>query len=67
MPQITVEIDAQGNTSVAASGVSGSSCKELTRQIEQAIGSTVDDVKKPEFHRPAGQANQQNNQHGGQA
>ena len=56
MPQVIVTIDPEGNTKVEAAGVVGSSCAELTRAIEQAIGETTADVKKPEFFRSAEQA-----------
>lgn len=60
MPQIIVDIEADGTTKVEAAGVVGSSCQQLTRAIEEALGQTTSDVKKPEFHRaaPLGQTNQ---------
>jgi hypothetical protein len=51
MQEVIVTIDAEGDTKVEAKGVVGSDCAALTRAIEQALGSTVSDVKKPEFYQ----------------
>lgn len=51
MPQIIVDIDPAGNVKVEANGMTGSGCQAVTAAIEQAIGVTTGDVKKPEFHR----------------
>lgn len=52
MPSIEVTISPTGDTTVEAKGCSGPSCQSLTEAIEKAIGTTHEDVKKPEFHRP---------------
>lgn len=49
MPEVIVTIDPQGNVQVEAASISGSGCEQLTAAIEQAIGRTTEDVKKPEF------------------
>lgn len=49
MPQVIVNIDAAGDAKVEAGGVTGSGCSALTRAIEQALGHTTADQKKPEF------------------
>jgi hypothetical protein len=51
MPQVIVDIDPTGNSTIEAQGVTGSSCQDLTRNIERALGKTTGDVKKPEFHQ----------------
>lgn len=49
MPQIIVEVDEQGATTVEAKGVKGSGCKALTEAIERSIGATVADKPTSEF------------------
>lgn len=51
MQQVVVNIDAEGNVQVEAQGVRGAGCQQLTRAIEQAIGQTTGDRKKPEFYQ----------------
>lgn len=47
--QIIVTIKPDGHSKVEAKGATGSSCKQLTRDIEQALGKTTQDEKKPEY------------------
>ena len=54
--QIEITVDVEGNVTVGASGVKGSGCQALTREIEKAIGRTSADQKTPEFYQAAGQA-----------
>lgn len=49
MPQIIIEIDQTGETTVKAEGVAGRSCKDLTRNIERALGRTVSDAPTGEM------------------
>lgn len=64
MPEVIVNVDADGNVKVEAQGVRGSSCAALTRAIEQAIGTTVKDQKTAAYfqqeqaHVRSGGANQ---------
>lgn len=51
--QVLIDVDADGNTVVRVEGVKGSSCKDLTKQIEAALGKTVKDDKTPEFYQKA--------------
>ena len=52
MPQqVIVTVDESGEVRVEAKGVVGSGCSALTKAIEQAIGTTTGDAKKPEFHQ----------------
>jgi hypothetical protein len=59
MQQVTINISADGEVKVEASCVVGKSCVDLTRDIENAIGTAVADKKKPEFYQQAQQAQQQ--------
>jgi hypothetical protein len=49
--QIIVDISEAGEVTVEAVGCRGTGCAALTQAIERAIGSTVGDVKKPEFNQ----------------
>ncbi len=53
MPQIQVEVDADGNVKVEAKGVVGQGCAALTRALEESLGRTRADVKKSEFYQQA--------------
>jgi len=51
MKQVIVTIDADAEVKVEAKGTKGAGCAALTRAIEQALGTTTGDVKKPEFYQ----------------
>ena len=55
MNQITVTIDENGSSRVEVNGVQGPDCKQLTQQLEKALGSTIGSVHKPEFYEVAKQ------------
>ncbi len=48
--EITITIATNGDTKVSVKGVKGRSCKDLTREFEQALGSTVTDVDTKEAY-----------------
>lgn len=49
MPEILVTIRPDGSTKIDVQGACGPSCADLTRAIEQALGSVTSDVKKSEY------------------
>ena len=49
MADITITIDAQGNTTVAVSGHKGSGCKALTAELEKMLGGTTERKLTPEY------------------
>ena len=57
MQTIEVTISPSGDVKVETKGVVGKGCQALSQAIEDAIGATVDNRKKPEFFQqaPAGQ------------
>lgn len=55
MPQVIVEISADGNAKVEGVGVSGPACRALTAPIEKALGVVVSDQAKPEMFQTAQQ------------
>jgi hypothetical protein len=52
MKHVTIHISPQGEVKVEADGVTGPSCLELTRQIEQALGRVAGRQDKPAMHQP---------------
>ena len=53
MPSVIITISPEGETTVEAQGYQGATCKDATRAIESALGTTTNDVKKPEFTQTA--------------
>jgi hypothetical protein len=51
MHQVIVQIDEKAKVTVEAKGIVGKSCLEVTRAIEQALGRTIGDTKKTEYHQ----------------
>lgn len=53
MKTVTIIVQADGSTSVGVECVKGSSCKDLTKDIEAALGKTVKDVPTREMKETA--------------
>lgn len=51
MKSIEITVNPQGKTSVQTKGFSGSSCREASRFIEQALGSRLNEQVTPEFYQ----------------
>lgn len=51
MEHVFVNISPTGDVKVEAKGVTGAGCAALTKAIEESIGKTTGDVKKPEFYQ----------------
>lgn len=49
---IRVRIKPDGSVSIETSGFKGTECKEATRQLEQSLGTVVQDQPKPEMYAP---------------
>lgn len=49
-PIITLEVDADGHVIVEVSGVQGPACQALTKELEEALGTTTSKQLKPECH-----------------
>ena len=49
--QITIDIGPTGETKITVDGVAGTSCKDLTRSIEKALGKTTVDKKTGDFYK----------------
>lgn len=47
--EILVTIDEQGAVEVSAKGVMGGKCKDLTKNIELALGKKIKDVETAEM------------------
>ena len=48
--EIIVEIDQKGSSKITVKGVKGSSCKQLTRDLERALGKTTESHTTAEYH-----------------
>jgi hypothetical protein len=48
-PDILVSISPNGEVEVTVNGVCGPACADLTKAIEQALGSVKADRKTPEY------------------
>lgn len=53
--EIFIEFDKNGNPTIEASGFTGTSCKDATKQLEKVLGAVTDDQKKPEYNKRAEQ------------
>ena len=49
MPQVIIDITPEGETTIDAQGFQGAQCSDATRAIENALGTTAKDAKKPEY------------------
>jgi len=49
--EIMVSISPSGEVEVTVNGVSGPACTELTKAMEQALGTVKADRKTPDFFR----------------
>lgn len=49
-PLIEIVIGPHGETEIAVSGCAGPTCTDLTKAIEQALGTVTGDRKTPEFY-----------------
>ena len=59
MAQVIITIAPNGQSKVAVNGVAGSGCKDLTRDIENALGKTTADKTTADFHRQTSTTNRQ--------
>lgn len=50
MAQVKITISKEGDVSIAVNGVAGESCKDLTKNIERAIGTVTSDIPTKEMH-----------------
>ena len=50
---IEVIINPAGETTVQTKGFAGSSCRDASKFIEQALGQRIDEHFTAEFHQPA--------------
>jgi hypothetical protein len=66
VPILEVIVSPKGETRVETKGFAGSSCREASRFLEQALGVGATEQLTSEFYQPAGQV-QPLQQQGGQA
>ena len=58
MKQIEVLISPEGQSRIVTKGFTGSSCREATKELEQALGDRQSEQLTPEFYQTAQQTNQ---------
>lgn len=49
MEEVTITVAPDGTVKVGVRCVKGKSCKDLTKDLEKALGRTVKDVPTPEM------------------
>lgn len=49
--KIEVTIDEKGDPTVEVVGYTGKGCKDLTKNIEAALGAVKETTEKPEFYK----------------
>lgn len=49
MKQIIMDFDENDNPVITVKGVKGKACKDLTRSLELALGTTIDSVETDEY------------------
>jgi hypothetical protein len=55
---IEITVDPVGSVSVKTNGFTGSSCKDASRFIEQALGQSSHETLLPEYFQQTGTSNQ---------
>lgn len=63
MSRIEITISRKGETTVATKGFTGSSCRDASKFIEDALGGRIGEQFTAEFHQQSIEAVQQR-QHG---
>jgi hypothetical protein len=53
MKTIEIVISPKGETTVATKGFAGSSCRDASKFIEQALGQRTNETLTAEFHQTA--------------
>ncbi len=59
MPQIVIDINSDGNTTINVDKVVGDACTALTRDLEQLLGDNIHTTIKPEFYENQNTTTQQ--------
>jgi hypothetical protein len=52
MKTIEIIVSPKGETTVTTKGFAGSSCREASKFIEQALGQRTDERLTADFHQP---------------
>lgn len=51
MADIEITFDTDGTSQIHVNGTKGSSCKDLTKPFEKALGTVTNDKKTSEFYQ----------------
>jgi len=52
MPTVRVTIDRKGNATIETDGFSGTACKRVTKNLEDALGGAKSEEFKREYYEP---------------
>jgi hypothetical protein len=55
--EIGIYISREGSVTVNVEGLKGSSCLDLTKDLEESLGAVIEREKKPGFYESAGKEN----------
>jgi hypothetical protein len=59
MHTITLTIDNKGGIKIAVDGLKGAACKDVTKTLENALGTVRDDTKTSEYYQQSQVGQQQ--------
>lgn len=51
--EVFMDFDDEDNAIISVKGVAGKSCKDLTRELENALGTVTDDKLTEDYHKTA--------------
>lgn len=51
MEELIINVDSDGAVQITVKGVKGKSCKDVTKQIEQALGKVTSDKPTAEMNQ----------------
>lgn len=63
MHTITLTIDNKGGIKIAVDGLKGAACKDVTKTLENALGTVKEDAKTTEFYQQQQVGQQQKQGH----
>lgn len=50
MEELLIQVNPDGSIQITVKGIKGRACKDVTRQIERALGHVVSDKPTSEMH-----------------
>lgn len=56
MEQVTIKVDSEGNATIGVTGHAGPGCQDLTKALEDAMGTVRSDDRTPEYNQLAAES-----------